>query len=497
MMHIDIAKLLDDASVRHPNKLALAAGEQQLTFCELRNMSQRLAATFMSAGLTGERVATLLPNSPELIVCYLACWTAGVTMVPFEYIDAPPEILTGIQDCKPKWLIVHPERLDEVSKMDLSKTSIQKTVHDFSTLLTTPPQTLPPPSPDTLAFILYTSGSTALPKGVTHSHTSASGIIASVLSALNKVDNKTSMVIHDSVSHMGGWIEAFPLLYCGATIILDRDFDVAHYYKQLRKWRPSVTSAHVHQLWEIVQFPQAHREDFASINTVFSGGDEMPIPLQRDFMTLTGLPIQTGWGMTEAIWLTIAREPNLQQRGFLGKPVDKVQLRIVDKAGYDLPKGESGEIWVKGPMVTPGYWNRPEINRAILVDGWLHTGDTGLQDNSGNYWFTGRVKQIIERSSENITPGEIEQALCRHPAVAEAIAFGIPDPKEGQVPIAYICLKPGQAVSEDDLKSFLATQIADFKIPVKVLTIDSMPLLPSGKIDRKTLAQNYDRTASN
>jgi long-chain acyl-CoA synthetase len=493
---ITLPHLLNEACKRHPKKVAVIDGEMKIDFLSLQAMADHLASAFVNAHLQGSRVATLLPNCLELIVCYLACWQAGVTMVPFEYVDAPPEIAAGIADSEPKWLIVHQDKLGDLAKMDLKNTSIEKSIvlgnapkgyTTFSELLETPLQTLPDVESNTLAFILYTSGSTALPKGVTHSHASAGGIVASVLSALNTINSNSLMVIHDPISHMGGWIEAFPLLFAGATIVLDQDFNVDTFYSHLRNWKPTIIGAHVHHLWEMTQYPGVTRNDFASVTTAFTGGDELPIPLQRAFMKLTGIPIQSGWGMTEAIWLTIAREPNVQQRGFMGKPVEHVQLRLVDADGHDVSTSEIGEIWVKGPMVTPGYWNRPEINKAILKDGWLRTGDLGLKDSNGDYWFMGRVKQIIERNSENITPGEVEQALLRHPHIDEAVVVGIADPKEGQVPVAFVTFKSGKQTSESELQSFLATQIAEFKIPTRIIQISEMPLTPSGKIDRKAL----------
>jgi long-chain acyl-CoA synthetase len=330
---------------------------------------------------------------------------------------------------------------------------------------------------------------------VTHSHASAAGIIESVLDALPRIGAAARIVAHDSVSHMGGWIEVFPLLARGATVVLAREFEPARFYADLRTWRPTILGAHVDHLWQIVRHPGATRADFASLDTVFTGGDELPLPLQRAFLDLTGLPIQVGWGMTEAIWLTIAREPELRRRGLLGRPVAGVELRVVGPDGHDVEDGASGELWVRGPMVTPGYWRRPEADRAVLADGWLRSGDLALRDPDGRYWFTGRSKQVIERNSENITPGEIEQALYRHPAVAEASAFGVADPDEGQVPIAYVAFAPGAAASEDELKAFLATQIAAFKIPVRILAIDHMPLTHSGKIDHRALAERYAATA--
>jgi len=359
---------------------------------------------------------------------------------------------------------------------------------------------LPDASPETLAFILYTSGSTALPKGVTHTHASAAGIVRSVLDALARVGDRSRIVVHDSVSHMGGWIEAFPVLWRGGSVVLERDFEVARFYDDLRTWRPTVLGAHVDHLWQIVRHADARRADFASLEVVFTGGDELPLVLQRAFLDLTGQPILVGWGMTEAIWLTIARAPELTRCGFLGRPVAEVELRVADVAegrvGRAVPDGEAGELWVRGPMVTPAYWRRPEADRAVLVDGWLRTGDMGLRDANGDYWFTGRLKQIIERNSENVTPGEIEQALYRHPAVAEAAAFGVADPDEGQVPIAYVRFAERTSASEQELKDFLATQIAAFKIPMRILPIDHMPLTHSGKLDHQALAERYASEAT-
>jgi len=487
---VQLCGLLDASCDRNGDKPAIGNDERQYTFLQLRQLSDQLATAFVRAGLRGERIATLLPNSVELIACYFGCWRAGAIVVPFEYVDAPPEIRYGLRDSGARWLIVHEEKLADLAQVDLSQTAVDSVFvvgaassgyRNFDELAVAAADPLPEVPPETPAFILYTSGSTALPKGVVHSHASAEGIIESVLSALDKVNGDSRMVIHDSISHMGGWIEAF---------------DVARFYTGLRRWRPTIVGAHVDHLWQMVRHPDARRADFESVSTVFTGGDELPISLQRAFIELTGKLIQVGWGMTEAIWLTIARQPELRRRGFMGTPVEGVRIQITDSSGRAVADGTAGELWIKGPMVSPGYWRRPEADRDVFVDGWLRTGDMGLRDDAGNYWFTGRLKQLIERNSENITPGEIEQAIYRHPAIAEAAAFGVVDVNEGQVPIAYVAFKPGCEATETELKEFLATQIAAFKIPLRILAIDALPLTHSGKIDHKALAERYQRQSA-
>jgi long-chain acyl-CoA synthetase len=498
---LQLAHLLDEAVAQCPDKLAIVDEKGHLSFRELQMLAKQLATAFADAGLAGQQVAALLLNSSELIIYYLACWMAGVIAVPFEYVDAPPEIRYGLVDSQARWFIVHEEQLFKLDSIDLSQTSIETIFvvgkphthqRNFAELFHVTPRQLPDPAPETIAFILYTSGSTALPKGVTHSHATAAGIIQSVLDALRVVDDHSLINVHDSVSHMGGWIEVFPFLWRKATVILEKEFEPQLFYDNLRRWRPAVIGAHVENLWQMVRHPGAQRADYASLQVIFTGGEELPLPLQRAFIDLTGKPIQVGWGMTEAIWLTIAREPELNRPGFMGQPVENVKLRVVNpRDGSDMPDNQVGEFWVQGPMVSPGYWRRPEADREVFVEGWLRTGDMGLRDSQGNFWFTGRLKQIIERHGENITPGEIEQALYRHPAVAEACAFGIPDPDAGQVPVAYVHFKTGQSATEGELKEFLKTQIAEYKIPVQILAIDQMPLTPSGKINRKALTERY------
>jgi long-chain acyl-CoA synthetase len=211
---------------------------------------------------------------------------------------------------------------------------------------------------------------------------------------------------------------------------------------------------------------------------VYTGGDTVSAALQREFSETAGLPIAVGYGMTEAIWLTVQREPRTERDGCIGRPVRNVRLRVDDA---------TGELLVAGPMVMQRYWDDDPLTAATVEDGWLHTGDLAEQDDDGVWWFTGRLKDIIVRRTSKITPGEVEAALLQHPAVAAAAVVGAPDPDEGQVPVAFVVARPGRPPSPEELVAFLTERIAGYKIPARVLLRDSLPLTPSGKISRRDL----------
>jgi long-chain acyl-CoA synthetase len=184
--------------------------------------------------------------------------------------------------------------------------------------------------------------------------------------------------------------------------------------------------------------------------------------------------------MTEAIWLTVVREPRLERDGCVGTPVTGVQVRTDET---------TGELLVRGPMVMLGYWEDESLTETTMAGGWLHTGDLGRTDSDGVWWFDGRMKDLIVRRTSKITPGEVESALDLHPAVAMSAVIGAPDPGEGQVPVAFVVTRPGKVVSAEELAKFLAERIAAYKIPARIHFRDHLPLTASGKIAHRELQE--------
>ncbi|OGT41541.1 MAG: hypothetical protein A3F42_05855 [Gammaproteobacteria bacterium RIFCSPHIGHO2_12_FULL_37_34] len=498
-------QLLEHALKKTPKKIAVIDMNGSYSYELLEEKSNLLAAHFQQANLRKKRIAVLLPNSIELIYIYLACFKSGAVLVPLEFRDAPEETLHVYQDAMPTWLIIHEDKLGELKLVDIKKTSIEKifivsktNVKDKENFYDLFSATMPFHTieflPTDYTFLLYTSGSTGLPKGVIYTYASTAAMINSVLDALPSISADSTFVIHDSNSHIDGLLEVLPQLYAGGTVVLRKNFDVEDFYQSLRTYRPHLIGAHINHLWQIITYPHLQKDDFRSVSQIFTGGDELPLQLQQAFIDKTGLFIQVGYGMTESIWLTITHEPYLQQRGAMGKPVnDQIKLRLVDQSGNEVVPGKIGEIWVNAPMNTLGYWNNPTATLAAFEKEWFKTGDSAYQDTNDNYWFVGRIKQIIERNSENITPYEIEQAICRHPAVSATGVIGVPDPNEGQVPVAFVILKQEKYLTEDELKKFLKTQIADYKIPKAIYFIESLPLTKSNKLNREALSTLYQK----
>ena len=280
--------------------------------------------------------------------------------------------------------------------------------------------------------------------------------------------------------HVSGFIGTLTTLLAGGTVPLHDGFDLTSYVDGLLTHRPTLVCTHIDLLAQLVRAPGANADWFASLRGIYTGGDTVPGALQKDFLGLTGKAIAVGYGMTEAIWLTVEREPRLDRDGCIGTPVGGAQLRA---------DPGTGELLVRGPMLMRGYWQDDELTRSTVVDGWLRTGDLGGVDADGTWWFHGRLKDVIVRRTSKITPGEVESAIDEHPAVAMAAVVAAPDADEGEVPVAFVVRRRSEQLSADDLVAFLLHRIAAYKVPARIHFLDALPLTASGKIAHRELRE--------
>ena len=442
--------------------------------------------------LPGERVAFMLPNCPEGVLVYLACFRSGAVAVPLNTRYAPPELARVLGKCRPRSLVVHVSRLDLVADLPASALASVRVVvvggtgtsgfEPFSSLAepTTHSPALPAVHADQSAVIFFTSGSTGEPKGVVHTHGSVRGILDSTSEALGHITADDVLHVSDPLVHISGFMETMTGLLRGAKVVLYDGFDLPSYVAGLRTHRPTLVCTHLDVLAQLARDRDAERDWFSSFRGVYTGGDTVPAAVQRDFSARFGRPIAVGWGMTEAIWLTVAREPRLDRDGCIGDPVGGAEIRRDE---------QTGELLARGPMVMKGYWEDDELTLAALADGWLHTGDIGSQDTSGTWWYEGRVKDLIVRRTSKITPGEVESAIGLHPAVAAAAVVAAEDAEEGQVPVAFVVAKPGETLTEEMLTGFLRGRLAAYKLPARIHFVDALPLTASGKIAHRELRE--------
>jgi long-chain acyl-CoA synthetase len=494
-MRSALAHLLDPHVADAPDRVALAADGRDWAYRELAAAAGALAAAMRADGLAGERVAVFLPNSAETVLAYLGCFGSGAVATPLNSRYAPPELERALRRARPRWLVTHADRLDRVAAVDpaaLAGVRVLVTGGDpgphepFGPLLETAP--VPGPASDggdpdggDPAVMFFTSGSTGTPKGVLHTHASALAMVDSTAAAFEGTGPDDVTLVCEPQVHVSGFIGTFSTLRGGGRVDLYDGFQVDRYVHALRTRRPTLVCTHIDVLAQVVRAPGAETSWFSSLRGAYTGGDTVPAALQRDFLRVAGLPIAVGWGMTEAIWLTVVREPHLERDGCVGVPVGGAEVRA---------DPETGELQVRGPMLMRCYWEDPGLTAAAVRDGWLGTGDTGERDADGLWWFTGRIKDIIVRRTSKITPGEVESALDEHPDVALAAVIGVPDPDEGQVPVAFVVPRPGRSLDPDELTAFLAGRIAAYKRPARVHVRDALPLTASGKVAHRELRES-------
>lgn len=469
-----------------------------ITYEKLFDTMNHIASHFQNAALSGNRIAFMLPNSLEIIAIYLACFQSGCIAIPVNRRYAPPEFEKVLQDAQPIYLIIEAKKLFLLEKINWSATGIKKIfvlgeTHNhpylsFNELLSAPANCpkhhINYKAP---AVIFYTSGSTGEPKGVVHTLSSIEAMLDSTSLAMENITAEDKMIVCEPQCHVSGFIETFSTLSREGTALVYDGFDMDWYLATVRHEKPTLAVHHIDTYIKLLDSGRCNTETFQSFRGIYTGGDGLPVAVQDKFLACSGKPIQVGYGMTEAIWLTVCRTPDLTQKSCIGKPVPGVTLRLVNANGGEVPCGETGEIQVKGDMVMHSYWNNPEETREAFIKGWFKTGDYGAQDEKGNFYYKGRIKNIIIRNTSNIMPGEVEAAIYKHPSISAAAVIGVPDKKEGEVPIAFVVVKKSNQLTREELYSFLFEQIAQYKIPAKIYFIDEMPLTNSGKINHKKL----------
>ncbi len=481
---------LDDTFHRHaerqPNKAAVRTAERSISYAELDASVTCLAGHFLDRGLRpGDRLAVHWTNCIEAVQLLLAAFRAGLVAVPINLRLKALEIAYMFEHSAARICFSEPG-LATIAE-EARRGGCPEVVSQFPEV-TSGFWSLPEIDPAQPAVILYTSGTTARPKGVTHTHRSLFET-AALTSAFVPATPDDILLVMTPLMHASGLnLCLLTALHQCATVILLRTFDPAAALDLIERFR----CTHIWGLPAMLQFlveEQAKRpRDVLSVHSAGAGGDSVPAALQQRFNELFNAQLREGLGLTESALVT--GNPGGHVRiGSIGTAVPRVNIRLVDPNGCDVAGGETGEILVRSPANCVGYWNDPAATACLFTDGWLHSGDLASRDEDGYYWFKGRLKQLIIRGGSNISPQEVEEALYQHPAVLEAGVIGAPDPIYGEIVVAFISLRDGRQATPEELQQFARQRLADYKVPERILYLDQLPKSPTGKVHRRALKE--------
>jgi acyl-CoA synthetase (AMP-forming)/AMP-acid ligase II len=483
-----LQRLLEPMASGQPQAIALRAPGEPLTYRALQQRAAAVAAGLQARGVRpGERVAWRLPNGPEAVQLSLACYWIGAVSVPLNARLTPAEQETMLATIEPRWLVLP----DSGAGENAGATQLGQPVLPWSALEGHAPIEATADLPaDHPALILFTSGSTGTPKAVVHSHRGCLAAIDTCRQALG-LQATDVVLVGKPLCHAGGLqTQLLPSLLAGAQVVLANRPPPLEAAALIQEHGVSEFGLLASDLLDFVDHLEAHRLALPSLHTVIGSGDTVPVELQERFEALLGFPVLEGCGMTEVGgYYAVQPRHGPRKPGSLGLPTPGTELRLLPGQGTaEVLPGEVGEIAVRTASVTTGYWRQPEATRELFRGGWLLSGDLGRRDADGTLWFCGRRKLLIVRRGSNIAPAEIEELLDAHPAVHAAVVVGVPHPRDGEVPVAWVQPQPGAALPGPAvLEAYLSPSLAAFKQPVHYLAIAELPRNGIGKLDRALL----------
>lgn len=464
-------------------------------------MTDNVAGQLLAAGVRpGDRIGLHLPNSPELALSYLGCFKVGAIAVPINTRLKGREIDYILRHSAAVGYIGQPDLYREVAGLRNEWTDLRiwylsgdgqpgEGVRRFEDLLhpSPSPVSLPTPLPEQTAVLIYTSGTTAHPKGVTHSHETLTQL-ARTMVGLGLDENQVT-VVTSSMAHILGFAMVFLAgLLNGATVVLLPQIDPQAVLRAFERHRCTYMCGLPTFFHAVAQTQSATPHDVSSGRHFLCGGDSVSPALQEAFARAMSRGVCEAYGSTEAVPLTHNRTGHARV-GSIGQATNGVRIRLLDSADRDVAPGEVGEICIQSAALMTGYWNDPKATAAAIRDGWFHTGDLARCDADGFYWFAGRAKQIIIRGGSNISPQEVEAVLVEHPMVREAAVIGRPDAAWGEIVVAYVTLKNGHGLTEAELIDFARARMAAYKTPEQIVFRDTLPKTATGKLDRRALRE--------
>ncbi|MER1987321.1 MAG: long-chain-fatty-acid--CoA ligase [Solibacillus sp.] len=486
--------------------------DKTYTNCETEIISKKVASLIHALGVEkGDRVLICMPNCPEVIFSYQGVLGVGGIIVPVMYLLHENEINFILKNSEAKVIITSSDLLqkltnacsdltvkpkficiDQPSEADLQE---ELDIIEWEKALSTMPiyeNTSIDLKESDVAVILYTSGTTGIPKGVmlTHKNLYSNSMSGLELRAEDDVRSTTLGVL--PLAHIYGFGIMNSMLLLGSSVVIFAKFDAEEVFKVIEKFKVKSFAAVPAMVHTMLYHPNADNYDLSSLETVGSGSAALAISLRHKFTEKFGAEVRDAYGLSEASpGVATQRNDMPIKEGSVGVPMPGVNIKIVDEFGEEVPVGGVGELLVQGDNVTPGYFRNEEATKMALQNGWLHTGDMAKVDEEGYLYIVDRKKDLIIRGGFNIYPRDLEELLVKHDAVLEAAVISVPSEKMGEEIVACIVKKPNVEVSESELIAYCQQNLAKYKTPRHIEFIDALPRNGVGKILKMRLREHF------
>lgn len=493
-MGVDLVDITAKRAALTPDRVALieAHNGRALTYAQLNDRAARGASVLMARGVKpGDRVGIICRNRTLFFEVMFACAKLGAALVPLNWRAPAVELAFVIADSTPKLLLYGREDAEVADLLQwprMRKLSLDPG-YERAVAGAEPAHTRSRWDGDGIWSLIYTSGTTGEPKAViqTFQMTMVNAFHATQAFGIRAGDHTLNFL---PLFHTAGiQLLTMPVLINGGSVTVLPSFDPERALALMPKIDLFFGVPAVYQQMSL--HPRFDATDMSRVRAWGCGGAPLPDALVERYAA-RGVRVCNGYGMTETgpTAFVAAPEDALSKIGSVGKPQLMLDVRIVDEEGHDVAEGQTGEIWMRGPGVTPGYWNKPEANFATFArDNWLKSGDLGRRDADGCYYVVGRIKEMFISGGENVYPAEVENVLARHPAILEAAVVGVADEKWGEVGHAFVLLRPDAAPpTGPELIQFCRGHIAGYKIPRHVTFVDEFPRTAAGKIRKHLLA---------
>jgi long-chain acyl-CoA synthetase len=505
---MDIGTLLPRHARYRGDHPALIVGQRHLSYRELNAYVNRLANVLLGAGLTkGDKFATVLPNCLELMAAYWAAAKTGLAIVPMSPLLQDGGLTSLLNDSDTALV------LGDVSFVEMFARIRDKTpaiaadrwilvgagtdrpgFRHADDLLSEASEADPPDAgiDDRDIFnIMYSSGTTGLPKGIVHTHFVRAMYCTLFAQAFRILPE--SVVLHaGSIVFNGAMVDLMPWMFVGATYLLHESFNAERVIEDIERHEVTHIIMVPAQIIAILESPAYRPEKLISLEMLHNLGAPLHIRFkERINQELPGRFYEL-YGLTEGFMTILDKHDSMRKLGSVGCPPPFMQIRILDEAGKDCAPGEVGEICGRGPCLMPGYYKRPDLTAQAIVDGWLHTGDAGYLDDDGYLFLVDRIKDMIIVGGVNVYPKDIEEVIIRHPAIREVAVFGVPDAKWGEVPVAGVVLKSDQRLTTQELVEWTNMHVdAKFQRISDAIFYDEFPRNVAGKTLKREMREAF------